>query len=186
MPPAACEPIIYLYPQTTQKVSITLDKIVHLSDSTPDYRNGWNVIADPTGKILDLSDNRTYPYLFWEGWSLIFPIQSKGIVVKQSEVSSFLTKTLPNLGLNEKEKKDFMKAWLPYFSDSPYYFITFLDQGVIDKVAPLQIAPRPDTVIRVLMDIKPLEKLIIVEEQKFIQSPQRKGFTVVEWSGLKR
>lgn len=69
LPPAACEPIIYLNPQTTQRVSVTFDKIVHLSDATPEYLNGWNVIADPTGKILNPSDNRTYPYLFWEGWS---------------------------------------------------------------------------------------------------------------------
>jgi len=186
LPPAACEPIIYLYPQTTQKVSVTFDNIVNLSDSTPEYRNGWNVIADPTGKILNPLDNRTYPYLFWEGWSLIFPIQSKGFVVKQSEVSKFLTETLPKLGLNEKEKDDFMEAWLPNFSDSPYYFITFLNQRAIDKIAPLQISPKPDTVIRVFMDSKPLEHPINVVEPEFEKVPQRSGFTVVEWGGLKR
>jgi len=186
LPPFSCEPIIYLYPQTTQRVSITFDQIVNLSDSTPEYRNGWNVIADPTGKILNLSDNRTYPYLFWEGWSLIFPVQSKGFVVRQSEVASFLKKTLPKLGLNEKEKDDFMKAWLPYFSDSPYYFITFLDQSVTDKIAPLKISPKPDTIIRVLMDIKPLEHPVSVIEPEFGRVPQRSGLTVVEWGGLKR
>ena len=56
----------------------------------------------------------------------------------------------------------------------------------IDKIAPLQISPEPDTVIRVLMDVKPLEKPVLVEEQKLKQTPQRKGFTVVEWGGLKR
>lgn len=186
LPPFACEPIIYLYPQTTQKVSITFDQKVNLSDSIPEYRNGWNVIADPSGKIINLSDNRTYPYLFWEGWSLIFPIQNNGFVVKQSEVASFLEKTLPKLGLNEKEKEDFMKAWLPYFSNSPYYFLTFIEQDAIDVIAPLMISPKPDTVIRVLMDIKPLEKLIEVEELQLKETPQRKGFTVVEWGGLKR
>lgn len=186
LPPFACEPIIYLYPQTTQKVSVTFDKIVNISDSTPKYRNGWNVIADPTGKILNPSDNRTYPYLFWEGWSLIFPIQGKGFVVKQSEVASFLSKTLPKLGLNEKEKADFMEAWLPRFSGSPYYFITFLDQEAIDKIAPLQVSPKPDTVIRVLMDTKPLVQPFNVVEPEFKKVPQRSGFTVVEWGGLKR
>lgn len=186
LPPFACEPIIYLYPQTTQRVSVAFDKIVNLSDSTPEYRSGWNVIADPTGKILSPSDGKSYPYLFWEGWSLIFPIQSKGFVVKQSEVPSFLAETLPKLGLNATEKADFMGTWLPYFSDSPYYFITFLDQSVIDKIAPLQISPKPDTIIRIMMDIKPLEKPIGVEEQQFKVLPKRNGFTVVEWGGLKR
>lgn len=186
LPPFACEPVIYLYPKTSQKVSITFDRKVHLSDSTPKYNNGWNVIVAPSGEILNLSDYRTYPYLFWEGWSLIFPIQRKGFVIKQSEVTTFLEKTLPKLGLNEQEKKDFMKAWLPYFSDSPYYFIAFLDQDVIDKITPLKISPSPDTIIRVLMDIKPLEKPIDVIEPNFETVPQRTGFTVVEWGGLKR
>jgi hypothetical protein len=186
LPPFVCEPIIYLYPQVTQKVSITFDKIVHLSDSTPQYRNGWNVIADPTGKIQNPSDNRTYPYLFWEGWSRIFPIQSKGFVVKQSEISSFLSKILPRLGLNEKEKNDFMRVWMPYFSDSSYYFITFLDQSAIDRIAPLNISPKPDTLIRVLMDTKPLDYPIVVKEPELGSAPERSGFTVVEWGGLKR
>jgi hypothetical protein len=186
LPPVACEPIIYLYPQTTQRVSVAFDNIVSVSGSTPEYQNGWNVVADPKGKILNPSDNRTYPYLFWEGWSLIFPLQNKGFVVKQSEVASFLSETLPKLGLNEKEKADFMEAWLPQFSSSPYYFITFLDQSAIDRIAPLQVSPKPDTVIRVLMDTKPLEKPINVVEPEFKKVPQRSGFTVVEWGGLKR
>ena len=186
LPPHICEPIIYLYPQTKQRISISFNKIVNIYNSTPEYRNGWNIIADKTGKIINSSDGKSYPYLFWEGWSLIFPIQSKGFVVKQSEVSNFLAETLTKLGLSFKEKNDFMEAWLPYFSNSPYYFITFLDQNVIDKIAPLQISPKPDTVIRVLMDVKPLEKPIVVEKQKLKQAPQRKGFTVVEWGGLKR
>ncbi len=186
LPPLACEPIIYLYPQTTQKVSITFDPIVNISDSTPKYQNAWNVVAEPKGKILNLSDNKVYPYLFWEGWSLIFPIQSKGFIVKKEDVPNFLSEILSKLGLNEKEKTDFMQAWLPSFSGSPYYFITFLDQSTINKIAPLRISPKPDTLIRILMDFKPLEKPVTVEKLEFRPIPQRDGFTVVEWGGLRR
>lgn len=186
LPPYACEPIIYLYPQTTQKVSVKVGNVVNISDSIPNYRNGWNVIADPSGNILDITDNRTYPYLFWEGWSLIFPIQSKGFVVKQSEVAGLLSEVLPKLGLNEKEKVDFMEAWLPQFTNSPYFFITFLDKIAIDTIAPLQISPKPDTVIRILMDTKPLEHPVDVVELEFETVPERFGFTLVEWGGLKR
>ena len=165
---------------------MTFDKVVNISDSTPEYRNGWDVIADPTGKILNPSDNRTYSYLFWEGWSLIYPIQSKGFIIKQNEVPKFLARTLPKLGLNEKEAHDFMEAWLPNFTSSPYYFITFLDQDAIDKIAPLQISPKPDTTIRVLMDTRSLNHPINVVEPELKKVPQRFGFTVVEWGGLKR
>ena len=52
-------------------------------------------------------------------------------------------------------------------------------------MAPLSISPTPDTVIRVLMDTKQLENLLRYELQ-LQETPQRKGFTVVEWGGLKR
>ena len=47
---------------------------------------------------------------------------------------------------------------------------------------PLEVNPKPDTVIRVLMIYKPLNKKIKVKEQKII-TPERKGFTLVEWGG---
>lgn len=186
LPPAACEPIIYLYPQTEQKITLNFDKIVNITDSTPEYRNGWDVIADPTGKIFNPSEKRIYPYLFWEGWSLIFPIQDKGFVIKGKEALTFFEGILPLLGLNPNETQDFIAAWIPQFSSSPYYFVTFLDQEAINKIAPIHITPTPDVVIRILMDIKPLDWPISVQSLIIPKAPQRYGFTVVEWGGLKR
>ena len=47
---------------------------------------------------------------------------------------------------------------------------------------PLDINPKPDTIIRILMTFKGLEKPIDVTEQK-LQTPKRTGFTAVEWGG---
>ena len=47
---------------------------------------------------------------------------------------------------------------------------------------PIEIDPNPDTLIRVLMDYKGLEEPIEVKEQK-LSTPNRVGFTVVEWGG---
>ena len=47
---------------------------------------------------------------------------------------------------------------------------------------PLEINPKPDTTIRILMTYKGLEAPIDVEEQKLI-TPERNGFVVVEWGG---
>ena len=52
----------------------------------------------------------------------------------------------------------------------------------INKNMPLEITPTPDTVIRIVMEFKGLEKEIEVKEQK-LETPQRNGFTVVEWGG---
>ena len=46
----------------------------------------------------------------------------------------------------------------------------------------LDINPKPDTLIRVRMEYKPLNKKINVKEQKLIPV-ERKGYTVVEWGG---
>ena len=68
-------------------------------------------------------------------------------------------------------------------SKSHFYFITFLSQRKINQLAPLHIIPKPDTVIRVMMDYKELEQ----KEEAYgfeIRTPKRKGFTVVEWGGM--
>ena len=46
----------------------------------------------------------------------------------------------------------------------------------------LSISPKPDTLIRIMMEYKPLNKKTKVNEQK-LQKVDRKGFTAVEWGG---
>ena len=48
---------------------------------------------------------------------------------------------------------------------------------------PLDITPTPDTLIRVLMEYKPLDDKIDLPEQILPPPPARTGFTVVEWGG---
>lgn len=66
-----------------------------------------------------------------------------------------------------------------------YYFITFLGNREMDQIAPLEISPKPDAVIRVLMDFSPFDKPIATQEYK-IKTPTRDGFTAVEWGGVMR
>ena len=47
---------------------------------------------------------------------------------------------------------------------------------------PLIIEPKPDKVIRILMDYKPLKEKITVEEE-VLEKQEREGFTVIEWGG---
>ena len=52
----------------------------------------------------------------------------------------------------------------------------------IDSNMELIINPKPDTLIRVMMEYKPLLFKINVEEQQ-LEKASREGFTVVEWGG---
>lgn len=47
---------------------------------------------------------------------------------------------------------------------------------------PLKITPKPDTVIRVMMQFKGVNNYKEIDEQK-LYKVERKGFTVVEWGG---
>jgi hypothetical protein len=61
--------------------------------------------------------------------------------------------------------------------------VTFLSKRYIDELAPLTIDPKPDTVIRVLMDYRGLDSFQNVPELR-IKTPERTGFTAVEWGGM--
>jgi hypothetical protein len=186
LPMAECgKPVIYLYPQQTEKVSVQLAPVGGFSYTEPLYNNGWNVIADPLSNITNLADGKTYPYLFWEGTGGMYQTPTKGFVVAQSGVHALLENKLSLMGLNNKERTDFEEFWEPKMQSSPYYFVTFMGNSVMDQIAPLTIIPKPDTVIRILMDFKSLQHLISVEGFN-IHTPQRKGFTVVEWGGVLR
>ena len=47
---------------------------------------------------------------------------------------------------------------------------------------PLEVSPQPDTIIRVLMEFKGLNKEIKVKGQE-LSKVNRNGFVLVEWGG---
>jgi len=187
--PAECgKPVIYLYPKEDMDVHVHVMPTQGFSVTEPEYgQNGWFVHATTEGAIKNYADNKQYPYLFWEGSSdaLLPRMENKGFVVKKSELSQFFDSTLVKLGLNSKEITDFKEFWIPQMNtqNTPYYKITFLPKVFINKSAPLTVKPKPDTVIRVLMDYQGLEQYRHVKEQK-LYAPKREGFTVVEWGGI--
>lgn len=180
------KPVIYLYPQKSEKVSVKVSPIGGFLKTDPDYGSGWVVEATPNGIITNLKDGKQYPYLFWEGGKDgIVETPKQGFVVAKGDISSVLENKLSRFGLNKQERDDFLEFWVPKLSRAPYYFITFITRSEIDRVSPMSVYPQPDTVIRVLMDYKPLTQPVFVEPLN-IASTERKGFTVVEWGGIIR
>jgi len=186
IPQAECgKPVIYLYPQQEEKVSVQVEPQGGMSVSIPEYGNGWTVNAKPNGELTEISSGKKYQYLFWEGRGGLYQTPTKGWSIPQSEVHSFLVEKLALLGLNEKETADFLEFWEPRMQDSPYYFVTFLGTQGMNQLAPLTITPKPNTVVRILMDFQPLSAPISVEPFKIV-TPKREGFTVIEWGGVLR
>ncbi|MCK5491363.1 MAG: hypothetical protein KAI67_05995 [Candidatus Pacebacteria bacterium] len=184
--PAECaKPVIYLYPEKASEISVKVEPKGGMSYSDPDYNNGWIVKSDSFSNLTDLSSGKSYPYLFWEGRGGIYEQPQKGFTVAKENVHNFLVEKLGKLGLNEKEIADFVEFWEPKMNEAPYYFVTFLGNREMNQIAPLDITPKPDTVIRVLMDFSPLNEKVDFEGFE-IKTPERKGFTIVEWGGVLR
>jgi hypothetical protein len=185
--PGGCgKPVVYLYPEKTQNISVKVAPSGGFTKTEPDYGNGWNVIADPMSRIKNIADGKIYPYLFWEGKSkTVYQMSNFGFVAARDELGSLFDDKLAKLGLISKEVFDFKEYWLPKMlaENKPYYFVTFVSQNMIEKIAPLEINPKPDTTIRVLMDYKGLDEKIDAPGYD-IKTPERKGFTAVEWGGM--
>lgn len=176
------KPNIYLYPKEEQQITVKLNYNGELTCTYPDYNEGWKVIAKPDGTILNLEDQREYSYLFWEGktkknnWDL-----SKGFIVKGEDTKEFLQEKLSQMGLIPKEYNEFIVYWLPQMKDNKYNLIHFAGKEY-EELAGLKINPEPDSILRVFMVFKSLDKYIEIEEQE-IYSFERKGFSVIEWGG---
>ncbi len=179
------KPVIYLYPEQTTDVSVKLYPQGGFTVTEPAYDGGWNVRATPKGELTNLKDGTKHSYLFWEGRGGLYETPKRGFMVEGKDVHGFLVKKLSALGLNAQERADFIEFWEPRMTGSPYYFVTFLGNNAMDALAPMDVTPKPDTVIRVLMDFSPLEKPISVEGFS-IRTPKREGFTLVEWGGVLR
>ena len=176
------KPVIYLYPEESMDISVQLNiKESKFTTIYPKFneKNTWNIRAKPNGDIL--IKDKTYPYLFWEAESYISQETNEGFIVNQENAEKFLEGKLDILGLNEKEKTDFITFWLPILLRNKLSLCTFQTQKFFNNYE-LNITPVPDPMIRVFLTIKKLERPINIREQK-LELVERKGFSVVEWGG---
>lgn len=208
------KPVLYLYPPQPTQVNVKFAAPMNLDITIPQYSEGWKVLANPNGTLIDLQSqltdckkinyerkgseyakqacsDHTYPYLYWAGQSLIghYPSIDEGWVVERNELSNFLNFKLGEIGLNEKEKNDMLEYWLPEIlnKNTPYYKISFLQTQQMNNLAPLSIMPKPDVLFRIFLDYVPLNSWPNQTIQpQILNKITRKGFTVVEWGGLKR
>ena len=179
--PTFDKPIIYLYPEEETKISIQLGFPNKLTTTYPKYNNSWNVTAYPDGTLID-SNGRIYYCLYWEGKNIDELSIEEGFCVKREDTAKFLEEKLSVLGLTEKEANEFIIYWLPRLEKNNYNLIEFETIEEINKSMPLKITPNPDTIIRIMMKFKGVNKYTKINEQQ-LSNVERKGFTVVEWGG---
>lgn len=180
------KPVIYLYPEKIQDISVRLDYSGKLTTTYPSYDlniKGWNVTAHPDGKLIDLRDNKEYSYLFWEGVlpESSYKMPSRGFIVRGEDSAVLLQKILAQAGLKPVEYNELIVFWYPQIKDYPFVQIAFAGSEYEDT-AKLTINPKPDSILRIFLYFKKLSREIVIEPQT-IPEFQRKGFSVVEWGG---
>ena len=124
------KPVIYLYPEQAQEVYVQLELDGEFTCTYPEYDNGWKVKAYPDGTLRDQVTGKEYNYLFWEGTSETEYDLSRGFVVEGKDTAGFLEEKLAYLGLNEKERNEFIVYWLPRMEDNKYNLIIFQGKSI--------------------------------------------------------
>jgi hypothetical protein len=180
------KPVLYFYPETEKYITVSLNLKGKITHSYPSYsEDGWEICALPNGTLYDNKGTEYYA-LFWEGINSKPFSYDEGNIIAGKQTADYLEKTLEVLGLNRREANEFIMYWLPQMENNPFNLIHFSTDEYKEEVQ-LNVNPKPETTIRIMMVWSPLNTPIIIPEQNIeALSQKRKGFTVVEWGGLKQ
>jgi hypothetical protein len=129
---------------------------------------------------------RRLTQLFWEGTSGPLAPPARGYVWTREQAPDALRRVLRERGLRVHEADDCVRAWRTTLTEKPWVFVGLHAPEVIDDWAPLQIEPAPDVVVRVLLDVEPLDSPRTVAPPALPPVPAREGFVAVEWGGFLR
>ena len=184
--PVYCEPILYAYADPPTPIHIAPREPLSFEHTIPHGPDGWHGIAQPDGSVI--VDGRRWPELFWEGRSVWFDLPEQADVVAEEDIADYLRLALTAQGIEGRELDGFLEAWLPDLLDQGPMRIGFHSQASIEALAPLDITPQPDTLIRVLMDAVPADVAPTWDgtEPHFDAPPPRDGLVVIEWGGMTR
>jgi len=168
-------PYIYLYPETTSVVDVSLEfhNPGHVTASEPPYGEGWHVQVEPSGLI-----DGEFGYLFYEAdYSSEMQI-THAWTVRADTLEAAFRNLLAQYGCVGREIDDFVDFWMPYFADYDYYLIYPQDESAM---VGLEISPEPDNILRIYFAIRGFDSAIILEEPAPPPSFTREGFFAVEW-----
>jgi hypothetical protein len=184
------KPVIYAYSE--KPIDFTL-KVIPQGVLTFTYPqlpadNTWKMKTDQSGN-LTAANGSNYPYLFWESNQNAYLVSGKKSnsceIVAQNTLIYYLEKNLIDLGLNAKERTDFITFWAPKLQKFKIIQVQFFVDDNCEVIGKLEINPKPDHLRRVYAIFN---EVTIISNQ-FVNRPldvkplRRNGFTVIEWGG---
>lgn len=177
-PRLSCKPNIYLYPEETTELAVTLSfprgGAVTVSD--PDYGDGWRVIVTPDGIIDD-----KYGYLFYESLGPDRFQRDAAWRIERDELEPFFRADMADAGFRDREIDDFVDYWLPILDRCPAYNIYPQTDTEIDEHVLVNFSQAPDIFIRYYYVIGCAEGEPTFTTPETHTPVERTGFTALEW-----
>ena len=176
----AMKPILYLYPEEEMNITVNFDKEELLTTTYPKFNNEWNVLVKPDGSIYEKGNY--YYALYWEEKRIDNCKFEDGFYVEKDNAIKFLEEKLTTIGLNDKERNEFIMYWLPKLEDNGKSIVHFDLTDKLQKENEMIINPKPDSILRVHINIKKVNNKTNIKEQK-LPTFKRSGYTAIEWGG---
>lgn len=177
------KPVLYLYPtKDNTKVNVTFEDPSLLTTTYPKFKNSWEVTADRNGDLHD-KDGKYYYGLYWEEEGSTYVDFREGFYVTKDNAIDFLEEKLSIIGLNDRERNEFIMYWLPILEKNGKNLVYFELTESRDAYNKLNITPQPDSLLRVAIHVKKVDKKTKIKEQQ-LPTFKRTGFTAVEWGGV--
>lgn len=175
------KPVLYLYPEKETNVTVNFSNPEILETTYPKYKNSWQVKALPNGDLHD-KDNKYYYALYWDEKKVHKVSFDEGFYVENHQAITFLEEKLSYIGLNDKERNEFIMYWLPVLERNGRSLVYFELTEERESYNKLLISPKPDSMLRVVIHIKKVNTKQNIKKQSLTKF-NRKGFSVVEWGG---
>lgn len=176
------KPVLYLYPTLPTLITVTFDNPENLTTTYPKYENSWKVLANKNGDLYDLNDKYYYA-LYWEEKGNHKVDFSEGFYVTKNNAIEFLEEKLTKIGLNDRERNEFIMYWLPILEENGKSLVYFELTEERESYSKINIQPQPDSLLRVAIHVKKVDSYTKIKEQK-LPTFKRSGFTAVEWGGV--
>ncbi len=175
------KPVLYLYPEEETEVTVSFSNPEILETTYPKFNNYWRVTASPNGDLLD-QNNKYYYALYWDEKKVHTVDFSEGYYVEKDDAIKFLEEKLSYIGLNDKERNEFIMYWLPVLEKNGKSLVYFELTEERESYNKLLINPQPDSMLRLVIHIKKVDEKVNIKKQS-LSKFKRRGFTVVEWGG---
>ena len=175
------KPILYLYPKKTTNVTVTFEHPELLETTYPKFRNKWSVKANKNGDLYDYNDKYYYG-LYWDEKKVHDVDFSTGFYVEDDDAIDFLEEKLEYIGLSDRERNEFITYWLPILEKNKKSLVYFELTNERESYNKINISPKPDTLLRVVIHIKKVNKKTEIKKEVLTHTARR-GFVAVEWGG---